>query len=232
MKFPSPLRAGALSLPVLVLLLSHASFGQSAPSEFGAETPIPHVSKGIPPRATPGDYLSHVQAGKVSIAAEFDRHDVPTPESTLTTSNYVVVEVAVFGAPGAHATLAASDFSLQINGKKPIPAEQFTVVYPNLRDPAYMAPELEEAKKNKSSGLNAGAGLNNSDSGTPVVHIPPEMARAMALQVQNAALPEGDRALPVDGLLFFKHGGQDKGVHSVQLLYEGSAGKATLTLQP
>ena len=54
----------------------------------------------------------------------------------------------------------------------------------------------------------------------------------MQQHVQNAALPEGDRALPVAGLIFFKYGGLPKGIHSVELLYSGPAGKATVTLQP
>jgi hypothetical protein len=58
------------------------------------------------------------------------------------------------------------------------------------------------------------------------------MERAMQLHVQNAALPEGDRTLPVAGLIFFKYGGMPKGIHSVELLYSGAAGKATITLQP
>jgi hypothetical protein len=200
-----------------------------------APPPAPHVSKGLPPRATPGEYLSRAQAGNYTIAAEFDRHDVPTAETTLTTEDYICVEVAIFGPAASHLTLSFSDFSLRINGKKtPLAAEQFAMVFTNLRDPTYDAPELKAAKENKSSGLNAGGGGGQSDLGAtpPPVHIPPEMERAMQLQVQNAALPEGDRTLPVAGLIFFKYGGLPKGIHSVELLYAGAAGKATITLQP
>jgi hypothetical protein len=200
-----------------------------------APPPAPHVSKGLPPRATPGEYLSRAQAGNYTIAAEFDRHDVPTAETTLTTEDYICVEVAIFGPAASHLTVSFSDFSLRINGKKtPLAAEQFAMVFTNLRDPTYDAPELKAAKENKSSGLNAGGGGGQSDLGAtpPPVHIPPEMERAMQLQVQNAALPEGDRTLPVAGLIFFKYGGLPKGIHSVELLYAGAAGKATITLQP
>jgi hypothetical protein len=199
-----------------------------------ASAPTPRVSKGMPPRATPGEYLSRAQAGNYTIAAEFDRHDVPTPEATLTTEDYVCVEVALFGPAASHLTVSFSDFSLRINGKKmPLAAEQFAAVFTNLRDPTYNPPELEAAKENKSSGLNAGGG-GQSDLGAtpPPVHIPPEMERAMQLRVQNAALPEGDRTLPVAGLIFFKYGGMPKGIHTVELLYSGAAGKATITLQP
>jgi hypothetical protein len=210
--------------------------GQCLAQAPAAVPPTAHVSKGLPVRATPAEYLSRATAGAYTIAAEFDRHDVPTAETTLTTEDYVCVEVAVFGPAGSHVSLSFSDFSLRINGKKsPIPAEQFAAVSRNLRDPTYEAPEVKAAKENKSSGLNAGGGDNGQgDAGNtpPVIHIPPEMERAMELQVQNAALPEGERTLPVAGLVFCKYGGQPKGIHSVELVYAGAAGKATVTLQP
>jgi hypothetical protein len=58
------------------------------------------------------------------------------------------------------------------------------------------------------------------------------MERAMNLHVQNAALPEGDRALPVAGLIFFHYTGQARGIKTVELLYNGPAGKATINLNP
>jgi hypothetical protein len=162
---------------------------------------------------------------------------VPTADSTLSTEDFIAVEIAIFGAAGAHATISSADFSLRINGKKAaLPAEQFAAVFRNLRDPSYNPPELAAAKeaKGSGSGINTGGGGTQSDLGStpPVIHIPPEMERAMQLQVQNAALPEGDRALPVAGLVFFRYSGAPKGIKSVELLYSGPAGKATITLQP
>lgn len=202
-------------------------------TQCAAQAPAPRVSKGLPPRATPGEYLSRAKVGAYTIAAEFDRHDVPTAESTLTTEDYICVETAIFGATDSHLMVSSSDFSLRINGKKtPLPAEQFSMVFTNLRDPTYEPPEVKAAKENKSSGLNTGGGGNDAGNTPPVIHIPPEMEKAMRLQVQSAALPEGERALPVAGLIFFKYGGQPKGIHSVELIYEGAAGKGTVTLQP
>jgi hypothetical protein len=219
---------------VFAMLAGQCAFGQGVPAAAPVAPPVARVSKGMPPRANAGEYLSRAQVGTTTIAAEFDRHEVPMPESTLTTEDYVTVEIALFGPAGARLTVSASDFSLRINGKKAaLPAEQFAAVFRNLRDPSYNPPELQAAKENKTGGLNTG-GPNQSDLGNtpPPVHIPPEMERAMQLQVQNAALPEGDRALPVAGLVFFHYGGLPKGIHSVELLYAGPAGKATITLQP
>ena len=209
------------------------AFAQTAPPAA-----TPNVAKGMPPRNNTAEYMSRGQIGAVSIGAEFDRHSVPTATSILSTEDYVAVEVGLFGAPGTHLAVSDADFTLRINGKKSgLPVEQYAAVFRNLRDPNWVAPEVEAAKKAPSSnGLNTGGGGGGAaaanDNTPPVVHIPPAMERAMSESVRNAALPEGDRALPVAGLLFFRYGGGEKGIHSVELVYSGPAGKATIALQP
>ncbi len=54
----------------------------------------------------------------------------------------------------------------------------------------------------------------------------------MEQQVQKAALPEGDRALPQAGLIFFEYGGKLTGIRSAEFVYTGPAGKMVLPLQP
>ncbi len=53
----------------------------------------------------------------------------------------------------------------------------------------------------------------------------------MAKNVQKAVMPEGDRALPQAGLIFFQYRGKEKGINSMELIYSGPAGKVTLNLQ-
>jgi hypothetical protein len=62
--------------------------------------------------------------------------------------------------------------------------------------------------------------------------MPMPLVHTMQVKVQKAALPEGDRALPVAGLLFFLYHGRNEQLKSVELIYSGPAGKATVTLQP
>jgi hypothetical protein len=177
------------------------------------------------------DYIGHGKVGALTIGADFDGHAIPTLESTLTADEFVTVEVGVFGAPGAHAIISATDFSIRINGKKsPIPSEGFSALSRNLRDPSWVSPEKKEKEKSRG-GINSGGDQDSLGSTPVIVHIPPEMERAMRLQVGAAALPEGDRALPIAGLLFFKYSGQTKGIHEVELVYEGSAGKGSIKLQ-
>jgi hypothetical protein len=221
----------ALTLALLTVFLD----AQSPPAPAMPPQPASvHAAKGMPPRANGGEYLSNARVGAITIAAEFDEHSVPTPDMTLSTEDFVAVEVGIFGGAGAHTIVSAADFSLRVNGKKsPLPVEQFAAVFRNLRDPTYNPPELAAAKESKAGSIGTG-GNTQSDLGAtpPPVKIPPEMERAMQLKVQNAALPEGDRVLPVAGLIFFRYGGLRKGIKTLELLYSGPAGKATLSLQP
>lgn len=187
--------------------------------------------KGMPPRATPADYQAHTQAGAITIAAEFRGHSIPTMQgSTLTTEDYVVVELAIFGADGVRAKISADDFSLRINKKKsPQPSQPFGLVMGSVKDPEWEPPAAPAKSKTSMGG---GGGEGESKEPPAPVKIPLPVQRAMALRVQKAALPEGDRALPQAGLIFFQHRGKIQSIQSLELLYEGPAGKATLNLQP
>lgn len=191
-------------------------------------------AKGLPPRATPGDYQAHALAGQVTIAAEFMEHGVPTAQGTLTTDDYVAVEVGLFGLAGARVTLTPDDFTLLIGTKKkvPYPTRQFGLVIASgsLKDPEWQPPE--EPKSKSKTSLGGGGDQADSSAPPPPVKIPFEVQRSMAQRVQKAALPEGGRALPVAGVIFFQYRGNVKKIQSVELVYSGSAGKATIPLQP
>ena len=186
----------------------------------------------IAPRATPGDYQAQAQAGPITIAAEFTGHSIATPETIFTTEDYVVVEVGVFGPPEARVKLSHEDFSIRINGKKlPSPAQPYGLVSKNAKDPAWEDLEPPEAKKSKG-GVSTGGNGKNDPGPPPVFHVPVELKRAMEQKVLKASLPEGDRLLPEAGLIYFEHSGKVTKISSIELIYAGAAGKATLTLHP
>jgi hypothetical protein len=190
-------------------------------------------SKGMPPRANPTEYQAQAHAGNVTIAAEFMRHAVPTPEQTVASDDYVVVEAGFFGPPDAKITLARGDFALRINGKKiPSPSEPYEMVFKSLKDPEWQPPDQPEQSKSKG-GLTTG---NTGGAGNQLPPAPPkmpfELRRAMEQHVQRAAMLEGERPLPQAGLLFFLYRGKEDGIRSLELIYTGAAGTATLTLQP
>ena len=191
------------------------------------------LGKGLPPRAAASEYQFQGKAGTVSIGAEFAGHSVPTLDHTYSSEDYIVIEAGLFGPPGAHTTLSRDDFSLRINGKKmPTPSEPYELVFHSLKDPEWQPPESADAKESKSS-LTTGGGGGGGDKVPPA---PPKMPfplrRAMEQQVQKAAMLEGDRPLPQAGLLFFQYRGKAEGIKSMELIYNGAAGKASLDLQP
>ena len=200
---------------------------------FCQSNPAPEQqSKGLAPRANPTDYQAHAQAGSITIGAEFTGHSVATPEALLNTEEYVVVEVGLLGPPDARLTVSHSDFSIRINGKKmPAPADPYAAVFASLKDPEWVPPG-DPQTKSKSGGLSTGGGSKDGEPPPLPPKVPVELKRLMAQRVQKAALPEGGRPLPVAGLIFFQHGGKVQGIRSLELIYEGPAGKATLTLQP
>src|SRR5579863_7373542 len=216
------LKRGVVIVAVLAAALCQSAPGQEAQGNDARS----REAKGMPPRATPADYQAHAQAGKITIAAEFTGHSAATPEATFSTEDYVVFEVAFFG-PDASIRLSPEDFSLRINGKKtPLPARPYALVFKSLKDPSWQPPVPVESKS--KGGISTG-GNGQSDSLPAIVHMPIEVERAMELRVQKASLPEGERPLPVAGLIFFEHRGK---TNSIELIYAGPAGKATLTLQP
>jgi len=209
------------------VLMAACGQGQDTPAKS-----VPVESKGLPPRATPADYQVQAKAGTVTIAAEFTSHSVPTAQGPLTTEDFVVVELGLFSAPDARMKISADDFSLRINGKKTsLPTRPFGMILSSVKDPEWIPPEPVKSKS--KGGLTSGGGGDQGDNEPPPpVKIPIEVQRAMAQRVQKATLPEGDRTLPQAGLIYFQYRGAAKGIHSVELIYDGPAGKATLALQP
>ena len=199
-------------------------------SAQGQETQIKEI-RGLPPRATPADYQAQAQAGSVTVAAEFAGHFVPSPQGSLSTEDYVVVETGIFGPPEAHVNLLPGDFSLRINGKKTaLPAQPYGMVTKSLKDPEWEPPAAPESSSKTS--VTGGGGGGKSNDPPPPVRIPVEVQRAMEQRIQKASLPGGDRTVPVAGLIFFQYSGRTEGIHSIELIYKGSAGNATLELRP
>ena len=135
------------------------------------------------------------------------------------------------------ATLSADDFSLRINGKKmPVPSQPYALILKSLKDPEWVPADPGEGGKSKSKGGISGGGGGDSGGGDdpppPPPKMPLELQRAMAQKVQKSVLPEGDRPLPVAGLLFFPYRSKTDTIRSMELIYSGAAGKATLALQP
>lgn len=204
------------------------SADQSAPTQpVGGTINQP---QGLAPRTSPADYPAQAKLGPITLAAEFAGHGIPSPEAPLSTDAYLVVEVAFFGPPGTRLPISFNDFSLRINNKKnPIPGESWERVGTSVKDPEWAPPEKPE-KKGGGGILGGGGGGDDTSKEPP--RPPAELRRAWAQRVKKAALADGDRPLPQDGLLYFAYGGNLKNIRSLKLIYAGAAGKAQMNLQP
>ena len=218
----------ALIIAVLSAAICLYGQEQSTPA-----TAAPVEAKGMPPRATPADYQAQAQAGTVIVAAEFAGHSVPTMQGPLSTEDFVVVETGFFGPPDARIKLSAGDFSLRINGKKtPLPSLPYGMVLSSLKDPEWSPPEA--AKSKSKGGLSTGGNGDQSDSNAPPHRgQDPHRGTARDGTARSKSHAPGRRPGPFPGrthLLPVPR--RRQGIHSVELVYSGSAGKATLALQP
>ncbi len=156
MRFTSMLRASLLIFGIAASTVSPVC----AQEESLKEMP----GKGMPPRTAPTEYQAHAQAGTVAIGAEFMGHSVPTPEQTVSSEEYIVVEAGLFGPPGERTQLSREDFSLRVNGKKNVlPSEPYELVFKSLKDPEWQPPAASEESKGSKSGLTTGGGGGQQD---------------------------------------------------------------------
>jgi hypothetical protein len=62
--------------------------------------------------------------------------------------------------------------------------------------------------------------------------VPDELKHKYSQQLQKLTLPEGDRALPQAGLIYFPYHGRIEKIQSLELTYSGAAGQVTMTVAP
>lgn len=211
------------------LALWAAGANAQAPAQESAPPSRPAAlileGEGAVPRAAPTDYQVQAKAGSVTIAADFAGHVIPTPDGLLSTEDFICVEAAVYGAQGEKLPLSYKDFSLKVNGsKKILDGESYALV--DIKDP-----EWAPVQKQDSNKTTFGSGGNANDPPPTPPKPPFDLQRKWVLRVKKLSFPEGERPLPSAGLLFFRYHGKEKGIHDLELIYSGPAGKATLNLQ-
>lgn len=190
------------------------------------------AQQGLPARATAADYQTQGKVGNVTIGAEFTGHGIPSVQQPLNSEDYVAVEVGLFGPADARLTIGAADFSLRVNGKKDLlPSQPWGLVAKNVKDLEWVSPDAVPGES-KSKGSVSGGGGGQAGSPPPLPpKVPIDVLRGWQLAVRNAALAQGDRALPQAGLVFFPYRGKVANIRSLELIYEGPAGTVSLTLQ-
>jgi hypothetical protein len=223
-------RSWVLAGLALWVMLSPLGQCQTETKAQEQEKEGPPEFKGMPARMAATDYQVQGHAGSITIAADFDGHAVVTQEGNYSSEDYVVVEVALFGPAGTHLKVSAENFSLKINDKKSAyPSQPFEYLTRSLKDPDWQPPDQDQEKKSKT-GINTGGGGDNGPPTVPKMPLP--LRRTMEQKVLKSVLPEGDRELPVDGLIFFNYRGKTQNIKQMELVYNGPAGNVGIPMQP
>ena len=208
---------------------------------------------GTTPKPKATDYPAHTLVGRVWLGAEYFVRSIPVRGQTLVVEDYLVVEAALY--PPAGQTLVVSDgqFTVRLNGRKQVLHAQA---------PGFVAAALKYPDWERRPSLVGYGGLGDAgviigrpeqverfpgDNRTARTRLPapprapaPEDPTGLAKEetppphqlVVEAALPGGAAKGPVSGYLYFAHKGKTRSIKSLELLYEGPAGKAALRLLP
>lgn len=208
-------------------------------------------AEGTTPKAKAEEYPAQATAGKVSLGAEYLVRSFQGRNRTFVANDYLVIEAAVYPAKGEPLLVSSGQFTLRVNGKK-------RVLFPQA--PSFVAASLKYPDWEMRPTLTAGAGVGNTgviigrppvterfpgDPRPPQTRLPApprapepedpsglgseEAVRAEEVVVETA-LPEGEISAPISGYLYFAYKGKTKSIRSLELIYQGPVGGATLPL--
>lgn len=207
--------------------------------------PLLLQAQGTEPKAAPGDYPARATLDKLAIGAEYLVHSFFGHGQTFFTSDYLVVEVALFPARDETLTVSQGQFTLRINGKKqPILPQAPGFVAASLKYPDWVRrPTLEAAAGTGNAGVILGRPERverfPGDPRPRQTRLPqpprtPEAEKEPPVSadqvVSETALPEREARGPISGYLYFAYKGKTKSIRSLELIYAGPAGTAVLKL--
>lgn len=215
--------------------------------------PAACLAGGVEPKAGPEAYHAHVKLPTLSIGAEYLVHSFSGQGRMYVTPDYLVIEAGVFPEKRSEFQVNTGNFSLRVNGKK-------TVLLPQTPGMVAASLKYRDWQDRSNIALGAGVGdagvmvggpplpserfpgdrregrtrlpapPRAPDPDSPTGQSQPETAPAHEVVVETA-LPEGAFHTPVAGYLYFAYKGKIKSIRSVELLYNGPAGAASLRLR-
>jgi len=210
------------------------------------------VLAGTEPKTAPGEYPHQMKLVRATVGAEYLVRSVPSGGKMWDAGRYLVVEVAVFPAPGTEILISESHFRLHINGSK-----QGIVAQP----PGFVAAAAKYPEWERRSSLEVGGGLGQAGvvvgrperverfPGDPQAtgrlprapkapendQIPnqekADEAVSQAEAIVAAALEAGQVQTVISGVLYFAYAGKMKDLKTIELSYDGPAGKGRVKLQ-
>lgn len=210
------------------------------------------LAMGEQPSRAVEEYAARARVGSFIVAAENLGPSIPNAAGGIYLQDYLVIEAAIFPVGGEkRSTLAQANFGLRVNGSR-------SVLRPD--PPAFVAAAIKYPDWERQREVVAGGQMGNAQvilgrrdpverfpgdrrpteqrrpvpNPVPRVDSPVEQKRddeSVERQVRRAALPEGDVALPVAGCLYFPYKGKASKIKTLELVYEGALGAATLRIR-
>ncbi len=196
-------------------------------------------AQGSPPKPSADDYPVQAKSGTTRIGADFMVHSFSAGEDMFIAEKFLVVEVAFYPPKDGKVAVATSDFTLTVNGKKPLAAQNPAMVASALKHRDWQFPRGPLGNLGVG-GVNVGGGQPRTQPpypGAPDPNRLPNPPRAPdgdsntpQRETPNAeevlfktALPEGTHSKPVSGFIFFPWTGKVSSIKSLELMYDGVA---------
>lgn len=198
------------------------------------------------PRAQPSDYPVQAVLAHATVAAEYGSRAISQPNDSYYVGNYLVVEVAFFPEKGPPIPVAAHEFRLRLNRA----ARELLAQPPGLVAGAIRNPGWEQYHGVQAAGgvgpavvVMGGPPRVERFPGDPEARRPtqpkapdqradkPSATQSASEAVEKYAFQDGPASGARSGLLYFHWEGKVKNLKSIELVYDGVAGKATLKLR-
>lgn len=219
---------------------------------IAAAQPEPTVDQGTKPHPKPTQYPVHAAVGKIVIGAENWGHGFTSPLGSYSADDFIVIEVALYAEGNVPFDYSPQNFTLRLNKKgTPLLTESPGAVAASIKYPDW------EQRRELNGQVGAGdmdvilgrqrpverfpgdpRTTQGQPAGGPLPRAPqPEDASGVKVQkptidqvVARVALAGGVAHPPIAGFLFFPYKGKMKALKTVELIYEGPAGSASLVL--
>jgi hypothetical protein len=190
------------------------------------------AQQGLDTRRSASEYPVHGAAGDIAVAAEFHYRALDRGRDAIFLREGLVVEVALFASGKQRVPVSASKFWLRVNGKKLLLAIHSGLVLSQDRYGSQPALNVQVMDGNVQIGGPAERQLpEESGRQAPVPRVedpnlPQREAPSMAELLDQMALPEGKRSLPIAGLVYFHYKKKMKSIKKLELIYESPTGEA------
>jgi hypothetical protein len=203
---------------------------------FASDAPKPKVT----------DYPVHAELPAISIGAEFLVRSILSAGQSFTSQDYLVADVALYPGKEKQVEVSLKDFFLRVNGKKLL-----------ATPPQFVAAAFRHPEDSRRPRLEAEAGAGDAGvilgrpraserfPGDPTprqgrLPDPPRTTRTDAPApapvrgedvAVNDSLPEGECKFAKRGFVYFPYKGKTTSIKTVELVYQGPAGSASLKLR-